>query len=226
MGFILGATLGTILITLVIAYFAYLFYKKKSFKKLVKEIGQKAEDKINADLKIWAKHTKNKFIPASLYKYGENKVFEVDSILVTSEAVIVVEIKSINGGIKGDAADQKWTKVLGEKRHDISNPIIQNQKHLDHIIKMLDKKLPIISLIIFSNKAKFINVTGTKSHEVITKHADMFDVLDKIAEALTQSFDEEQVKHLESKIKAFRTTNKDDVNLHKSITGEKGGTWK
>jgi len=40
-----------------------------------------------------------------VYKYNENKVFEVDSILVTKEVIIVVEIKSINGGIKGDAND-------------------------------------------------------------------------------------------------------------------------
>ncbi len=225
--YILGATLGSILVAVAIGYFLYLFWKKRSFKKLIKEMGTKAEDVINADLKVWAKHTKNKFIPASLYKYGTNKVFEVDSILITSQALIVVEIKSINGGIKGEADQPKWDKVLGDVRHPITNPVIQNQKHIDHITKMLNIKLPIISLIIFSNKAKFIDVTGAKSHVVITKHADMYEVLDKMAKALPVSLDEEYMKQLNSKIKAFRSNKRADVNLHKTITGEKkGGTWK
>ena len=227
MGFIFGATFGSIIIAAAIGFFFYTYYKKRSLKKLIKELGQKAEDKINRDLKIWAKHTKNKFIDASLYSYNQNKVFEVDSILITSQAVIVVEIKSINGGIKGSAEDVQWQKVLGEKRHSISNPVIQNQKHIDHILKMLKTKLPVISLIIFSNKAKFIDVTGTKTHVAITKHADMYDVLDNITSKLPIAFSETEFKNVYAQIKSFRTTSKEDIDLHKSITGEKrGGTWK
>lgn len=227
MGFIIGVTFGTIATAAAIGVLIYFYIKKRSLKKLIKDIGQKAEDKINRDLKIWAKHTNNKFIGASLYSYNENKVFEVDSIIVTSQALIVIEIKSINGGIKGDATQDKWTKVLGEKRHEISNPVKQNKKHIDHILKMLKTKLPVISLIIFSNKAKFIDVSNTESHVIITKHADVYDVLDNITASLPVALSDNDVKSITQKIKTFRTTTRKDVDLHKTITGQKrGSTWK
>lgn len=219
-----GMAIGSLTILTGLAFLIYFSIKNREFKKMLKMIGQKAEDQINGDIKVWAKKTKNHFIPAGLYAYNENKVFEVDSIIVTSRALIVVEIKSIKGGIRGDAKSQYWEKVLGEQAHQISNPIIQNDKHIEHIVEMTKIKVPTISLVVYSNRTSFIDVSNVPSHAVVIRHATLFDVLDKIEASLPEKLNDYDKKMVVGKIKAFKTNKRADVQLHKNIT-EKGRAY-
>ena len=221
-GYILGMTFGGLILAIAMSFLIYYAWKKRSIKRIIKRIGTAAEVTINNDIKIWAKHTKNKFIDANIFKYNKNKVFEVDSILITNKALIVIEIKSIKGGIEGSASAPKWQKVLGEAKHDITNPIIQNDRHISHIVKMTNEKIPTISLIIFSNRASYINVNGKPPHVVVTKHADIFDVLDNINKSLPEIMNDDEIKHVYRNIISHKTTRKQDIVLHKKITTGKG----
>lgn len=221
MGFILGTILGSIFLAILFGFVLYFALKKKSLNKLIKRLGTSAEDQVNRDLKTWAKHTNNKFIGPTIFKYNENKVFETDSILITKQAIIVVEIKSINGGVKGDAKEEAWTKVLGEKRFPITNSIAQNEKHISHIVNMIDIKVPMISLIVYSNKTKFIDISNIPSHVALIRHADVFETLDKLTINLPERMSEEDIKTINSKIKSFSSDRK-GIALHKKITSGKG----
>lgn len=222
MGFILGTILGSFVLIFISSAYLFFVFKKKSLKKLIKKLGSKTEEQVNADLKIWARHTGNKFIGSSVFHYDENKVFETDSILITQEAIIVVEIKSINGGIKGDANEDNWVKILGDKNFSITNAIKQNEKHIQHIVKMIDLKVPIVSLIIYSNKTKFIDIKNIPSHALVIRHADAFETLDKLTISLTPKLSEDNIKTINSKIKSF-IAKKEGLNLHKKITSFGGG---
>ncbi|MCK5945788.1 MAG: NERD domain-containing protein [Mycoplasmataceae bacterium] len=225
--FNLGIAFGSITLLVGFGFLIYFGTKKKSVKKLIKEIGKTAEDKINADIKVWAKHTKNKFIPAGLFKYSDNKVFEVDSILLTKKALYVIEIKSIKGTIIGDSKDPFWTKVLGENKFKITNPIIQNDKHIKHIITMTGIKVPTISLIVFSNRAEKIDIKNTPSYASIVRHAELYDRLDKIELALDNTIPADTAKKLFASISGFKTRKSADLKLHKDITtGKAGARWK
>ncbi len=217
-GYITGVVIGSIIILSAFALYIVLLFKNHSIKKLIKKIGQTAEDRVNADIKIWAKHTNNRFIPASLFKYNENQVFEVDSIIVTSSAIVVVEIKSINGGIKGKSSDPKWTKNLDETSHYITNPIIQNDKHIDHIVKMTSMKVPMISLIVYSNRAKYLDITEVPPHVAVIRHAELFDKLDEIERSLPPRLSPMDAKNMFKAIKSYRSTDAADLSLHKKIT--------
>lgn len=216
--YIWGISIGSIVILAGITILIIWSWKNKATSRLIKKLGATAEESINSDIKIWAKHTKNKFIPATLFKYGENMVFEVDSVLITNRALIVIEIKSIKGGIEGSGQDMSWKKVLGQTKHDITNPIIQNDKHIKHIVKMTDFKIPTISLIVYSNRVSYINVKNIPSHAVVIKQSDLFDTLDEINKSLPISLSDEQVKNVYSKIKSFKATKREDIQLHKNIT--------
>lgn len=220
--YISGIVLGSIAILIAISFLIYFAIKNKRFENRIKEIGQKAEDVVNADIKIWSKKTKNLFLPASIYKYGTNKVFEVDSIIITSKVMIVVEIKSIKGGIKGDAESQTWTKVLGDKQFPITNPIVQNDGHIDHLVKMMDIKVPTVSLIIYSNRAKFLDVHNIPSHAAVIRHAELFDTLDQIEKALPIKISTLEMHSLASLIKNQKATKTKDQMLHKKITRQGG----
>lgn len=219
--YIIGITFGALALLVGTVFLVIYEIKNQSFKKMVKRIGQTAEDQINGDLKVWARHTKNLFIPNNLYSYGENKVFEVDSILVTSKALIVVEIKSINGGIRGKATDHKWSKVLGEVTHDISNPIIQNERHIEHLIKMTSIKVPTISLIVYSDRAEFIDVKDAPGHVLVIRHAKLFETLDEIMDSLPVKMNIDKMQAIVNSIKNHRATSRSAIKLHKNIT-EKG----
>ena len=219
---IVGITFGSLIIATAFGFYLFSMLKKNKFKRMIKDIGQSAEDKINADIKIWVKHTKNKFIPATVFKYKENKVFEVDSIIVSHKAIIVVEIKSISGVIKGDARQQSWIKQLGQKQHSISNPIIQNDKHIYHIVQMTKTKLPIISLIIFSNRSESLIVENKPDHVVLTRHVNLFKTLDEIDSSLSLSLNDDDVKRTYNNISHYRTKKSADLKLHKRITTQGG----
>jgi len=87
---------------------------------------------------------------------------------------------------------------------------------------MTGLKLPIVSLIIYSNKAKFIDVSNRPSHVMVIKHADVFEELDKLTIALSPIMAEDDIKRVATKIKSFKSS-KDGVKLHKRITTGKAG---
>jgi hypothetical protein len=41
-----------------------------------------------------------------MFKYDKNKIFEVDGILITARALIVIEVKNINGIIEGKGLEK------------------------------------------------------------------------------------------------------------------------
>ncbi len=220
-GMITGMVFGSLVMIAIFIFGVYWTHKKYSLVRLTKKIGRGAEIEINNDIAIWAKHTKNKFIRASLFKYDSNKVFEVDGILVTSKGIGVVEVKSIKGEIIGDGKEVNWTKKLGSVEHKISNPIIQNDKHIEHILKMTKIVVPIFSLIVFSNRAESIKVTNTGNHVVLIRHTDLYNSLDEIDRDLKTKLTPPQVASLTKKIKSFQTKKVEDIQLHKSITNQK-----
>ncbi len=218
----IGMIFGSLVILVITGILTYFWFKNRSLKRLTKKLGQSAETIINGDIATWAKHTNNKYIKASLYAYEKNMVFEVDGILVTNKGIIVVEIKSIKGEIHGDAASPQWIKQMGQKQHPTGNPIIQNDKHINHIMAMTQIKVPIVSLIVYSNRAESIKISNQPGHVVLIRHSELFNSLDKINSVLESKLSDQQVKKLYNKIKSFRSHKPKDVKLHKAITGQKG----
>lgn len=216
-GHIIGMTVGAIIIVLCFIIYCIWYFKNQKYKSLIRRIGQKAEEQINDDLKVWARHTRNHFIPASLYKYNENKFFEVDGILITDRALIVVEIKSIRGGVTGDCQATNWVKKVNQEQFKILNPVLQNERHIDHIVRMTGIKVPTLSLIIFANRANYISVSNTPNHVLVTRHADMFDTLEQIQQSLPIIFTDYDVKSIVSTLRSFRTSKKRDQNQYRKI---------
>lgn len=208
---------GSILLLMLFAIAIYFIYQKRSQINLRRRLGRTAEEKINADISAWAKHTRNKFIPPNIFSYEENKVFEVDSILITSEALIVIEIKSIHGAVEGNANNEYWTKRTANNTFNITNPIKQNDKHISHIIKMTGVKVPTISLIVFSDKATYVNVADQPSHVIVIKHNELFKTLDKLSVDLPTKLTAEDKHEFYKLINSFKA-NRKGKNLHKRIT--------
>lgn len=215
-GYILGMTLGSMLLIVCFIFISRKLYDLKTKSNLIKRIGMKAEKIINKDIKEWARLTQNKFIDSNFYKYN-NKIFEVNSILITDKALIVIVIKSIKGHISGDAKKDSWTKIFGDKSFPILNSIKQNDKHIAHITEMLQMNVPTISLIIYSNNTDYIDILNKPNYAIITKHNKLFEVLDKINSSLPIRISNQNKKIIYNEIKHFKTNKLKDKKLYKSF---------
>lgn len=216
-GYYIGMAFGSLLLLLGAVVIFRIVIKNRDFKRMIKRIGQTAEKQINDDIAVWCKKTNNIFIPASLFKYNENKLFEVDGIIVTPKALIVVEIKSIKGSVQGDANLPVWKKTTDNQVYDLSNPIMQNDKHIEHIMTMIKAQVPTLSLIVYSNRTSNVEVVNTPSHVIVTRHANLFDILDEIELSLPVRIDQYDMKTIASGIKQYRTNKKSDIQAHKNI---------
>ncbi|WP_308701811.1 nuclease-related domain-containing protein [Mesomycoplasma hyorhinis] len=99
-GFIVGSVI-VLLSWLVVLVLWLFFHFRASYTKILKQNkGKEYEKQVNDKLLQWAIDNQSFFINSSILKQGD-LLFEVDSILITRKAVIVVEIKSLNGFIKG-----------------------------------------------------------------------------------------------------------------------------
>ena len=212
-GYILGMTLGSIVLIVCFIIVSRKLYDLRTKSNLIKRIGMKAEKIINKDIREWARLTQNKFIDSNFYKYN-NKVFEVNSILITDKALIVIVIKSIKGNVNGDAKKDSWTKIVGDKSFPILNSIKQNDKHIAHITDMLQINVPTISLIIYSNNTDYIDILNKPDYAVITKHNKLFEVLDKINSSLPTRINNQNRKIIYNEIRYFRTNKFKDKKLY------------
>ena len=64
---------------------------------------------------------------------------QIDLVLVTSEGIIVFEVKDYSGWIFGSGNNTNWTQVLsyGKKKYKCYNPIKQNNNHISELKKTL-----------------------------------------------------------------------------------------
>lgn len=209
-GYIAGMIVGSILIAFAIGYFVFFIIKGRVYRQLLKRVGVIAEQTINDDISLWSRHTHNKFFKTPLFRYGNDKIFNVDSILLTDKALIVIEIKSIKGGVRGSAKDFQWTKVVENNQFPLPNIILQNDEKITQIRNILGLKVPMISLIVFSNKATFIDLTDLPSYVVVTKHTDIFNTLDQINLSLTSVINKDLKRKIVRKLKNYITNRSKD----------------
>lgn len=220
-GIIIFITLG-LLISISI-FFTILIIKLKYGKKFknIEKIGHEAEIKINNKLSLWAKENNSIFIPNSLYKYNTNKIFEVDGILLTSRAIIIVEIKSMNGIIKGNTQESQWLKILGSQEHQFKSPVLQNQKHIDHILDMLNGKFPILSLIIFSNRVEKLDIKNELSHVLVIREEEIDQWLFNVQKDIEPKMNFSTLEAINKNLTSYISNSKTDYLLLKSFAEQK-----
>ena len=217
---IIGTTIGLVFSVLLISWYISFRLKARRLNKHTQMIGNDAEKLISKDFSVWAKSRQYVWIDPSLYKYDRNIFFEVDGILITKFAVIVVEIKSISGEITGDARQVQIIKTLHDNEYQITNPVLQNDKHIEHILKFTKTKLPIVSMIVFSDRATLINIKNTPKHVVVCLQRDLFKMLNDMEKSLPLQIDLHNIYNLEKKIRKHQTKKIRDRRKHLGFAKE------
>ena len=171
-----------------------------------KKIAKKKGNELEKEIAKIARKNKFKVIKNSYIGFksnGKQKYTEVDIILISEKAIIVVESKNYNATIKGNI-EEKFIKAFydNEKEYLILNPLIQNETHIWAIKNFLNlqDKIEIKNLVVTSNETK-IELELDKEVENIIKINDLNEYLKTInnkentlTEAKTNSYYNKLIK--------------------------------
>lgn len=149
------AVLGLVIITFsIIAYYNHPRQKGKR--------GEKAVDSL-----LLSDTYEKKYTVSDLLFLSENKTVQIDHILINKQGIFVIETKNYGGRIYGNDGQLEWTQVFGKKKIKFYNPVKQNATHIYHLNKILPKKVPIHSVVVFAkNNTAYVtsnNVVGISS---------------------------------------------------------------
>lgn len=128
--------------------------QKKSYndRKEIEQFGREGENYVAKQL-IKIINTYGGYL-FNDYCFEDDKGFstEIDHILVTQGGVFIIETKTNKGIIYGNKEDEYWECVKKQYQESkyFKNPIVQNQKHINHLKRMFVKNAPKMhSIIIF-----------------------------------------------------------------------------
>ncbi|MBD5422961.1 MAG: NERD domain-containing protein [Mycoplasma sp.] len=220
--YILGVAISSSLILIIIITWIIFWIRKNLKENEITKKGKMTEMAINEKLTLWANINDALYVPSCMYKYAKNKIFEVDGILLTTRALICVEVKNINAKkIYGLGNEKEWVKELGQNKHMIKSPIMQNDKHIEHIVKMTDIKMPTISLIVFDSvSCNDIEINNIPNHVVIAKSNELNQILEGIMSTLIPKISKSEIEKMYEKLKEHQTTSKKDKELLHSFSKE------
>ena len=122
------------------------------------------------------------YVPTSNGKYAQ-----IDLAVVTSEGIIVIEVKDYGGWIFGTGNQQKWTQVLayGREKYRFYNPILQNANHINALKQQSFQfsHLPFFSVVVFSNYCELKDLSFIPKDTFVTKCNRLLDVINHIKES-------------------------------------------
>lgn len=121
----------------------------------LKKLGIEGEKKVAAKLKKFSGIRSFKVIN-DLYLPLYDKTTQIDHILIGFFGILVLETKNFKGEVYGDPKKKDWLHIVGGKKFNFYNPLMQNQAHIDCIRHIFAQEkiysVNIESAIVFSNK--------------------------------------------------------------------------
>ena len=119
-----------------------------------------------------------------IIKKKNGEFSQIDLVLVTSEGIIVFEVKDFSGWIYGSGNNTNWTKVLsyGREKYKFYNPIKQNNNHILELKKTLKQfeNIPFFSVIVFFGDCELKDINYVPKGTYLVKFHRVFEVLDLI----------------------------------------------
>ena len=106
---------------------------------------------------------------------------QIDVVVLTTRATLVIEVKSMKGLIQGKEKNKYWyqTGYKGKKRRRLYSPIMQNKTHMEALLT-LNKKQKIIPIVLFYNEngETRLSVESVNTIVILEKH--LTSILEKV----------------------------------------------
>ena len=163
-------------------------YRKKRERELISSVTSLNRG-TNSELKLILKLLKSGFPSVTIYhdliiKKNNGDFSQIDLVLVTSQGIIVFEVKDFSGWIYGSGNHTNWTKVLsyGREKYKFYNPIKQNNNHISALRKTLKQfeNIPFFSIIVFFGNCELKEINYVPKGTYLVKSHRVFEVLQLI----------------------------------------------
>ncbi len=181
-----------IIILIIIAYEAIkiISYNRTSYKKtthnsyfqVVSDKGRLGEYDTYKYLKAFEdkgyKFLFNLYLPKR-----DGKTTEIDVLMIGQDAVYVFESKNYSGWIFGNDTQKTWTQVLPKgkgrsQKERFYNPVWQNKTHCEALRQVLPEDVSIRSVVLFSNRCTFKDLTINSKNVVVTHRRNVKGVVE------------------------------------------------
>lgn len=114
-------------------------------------------------------------------KKNNGKLSQIDVVVVTTQGILVIEVKDFSGWIFGSGNHSHWTKVLayGKQKYRFYNPIKQNTNHIKALKSQLKQfdKIPFFSIITFYGDCELKEINYVPEGTYLTKPERVFEVI-------------------------------------------------
>lgn len=121
-----------------------------------------------------AKFLFNLYIPKP-----DGQTTEIDILMISRSGIFVYESKNYSGWIFGDERRRYWYQTLyagrGRSAHKepFYNPVMQNAGHIRHLKKILGQDIPIMSVIVFSDRCELKNIRLSSGTACVVHKSDV-----------------------------------------------------
>jgi hypothetical protein len=191
----------------------FLLIKDNLSKRLA---GYKGEMAIDYPLSFLPE--KDYYILHDLRLHDSTHYFQIDTLLICTNLIIILEVKNIAGTIYFDQEFHQLIRTHDGKETVLKDPLIQTSRQELQLKKWLTKnkclKVPILSLVVISNSNTLIR-TAPENHEVNQKVIHHHFLPTKIKQ-LKKDFPNKILSEKEMK-KMIRLFQKEDRPLDQSI---------
>lgn len=214
--------LGFVAIQIIVFLYEYKQYKKSTYYEITKnsylsvlyDKGKYGEYLLYNNLKLF-ENDKNKFLFNIYLPKENNKTTEIDVLLISSKGLFVLESKNYSGWIFGNESNTKWTQVLYENKQSFFNPIIQNKSHIKYLKKLLQKDVPIYSMIVFSDECELKDITIKSKNVSVLNLDDAGFLVSRICKQTKEDFlTESEINEIYNKLYIYTQVNEDVKNQH------------
>lgn len=146
-----------------------------------------------------------KFLFNILVPKWKDETTEIDLILICAKGLFVFECKNFSGWIFGNEAQRRWTQTLPKGRgrchkEHFYNPIMQNASHIRHLKRLIGKNLPMQSIIVFSDRSVFKDVTVYSDDITIIKHSRIASSVRSICNQMQDVYTEAEISDIYNKL--------------------------
>lgn len=159
-------------------YYESTYYKQnlESYLAVIEDKGKYGEYLIYEYLRYY-EDSGAKFLFNCYLNKENGQTTEIDVIMIHNSGIFVFESKNYSGWIFGHEKDTYWTQTLFKgkgqpaEKERFFNPIKQNELHISCLRKILGNEIPIHSIVVFSERCTFKELTIESSTAyVITRH--------------------------------------------------------
>lgn len=197
------------------------YYRKKRRSDYfsAEEAGAHGEYQVYTELRIFercgAKFLFNLYIPKP-----NGETTEIDLLMLSPKGIFVIESKNYSGWIFGDEKQTYWYQLLPIKKRrtrkeTFYNPIMQNRSHIKHLKKLIEKQIPIYSVITFSDKCTFKNLSITSKDVCVIHYCQLYNVIANIHnQTHNDSLSDPQIDELYAKLYPYTQVDKEQKEAH------------